>query len=213
MPRQNRVDPFGHIVAHPARGLLMGNRGCLHDHAGRIVRTSTRDAWISCLPRWPGVRRPLMQPGHYTELFFLDEATAMAAGHRPCGSCRPEALAAFKAAWQRAFGLAHLPRVAAIDHVLRSCMPCQPSATEGLPDGAMVALSHEQPFLRWQGGWSAWTMSGYETRDSCPPPFTSVLTPKPFIEILRAGYRPQVHPSSIEPVTPPTTPVIGTAQP
>lgn len=102
-PLRNRVDPFGQIVAHPARGRLMGNRGCLHDGDGNIVRESRNNAWICCLPTWPGVDRNLMSPGAYTELFFHDEATALAAGHRPCGACRPDALAAFKVAW----GLAH----------------------------------------------------------------------------------------------------------
>jgi len=91
-PRQNRVTPFGDIVATPERGNLMGNRGCLHDEAGNIVRTSNGRAWISCLLAWSGIRRTLMAPSHYTELFFLDEPTALAAEHRPCGSCRAAAL-------------------------------------------------------------------------------------------------------------------------
>lgn len=93
-PYRNRVNPLGEIVATPEYGTLMGNRGCLHDEDGQIIRQASRIAWISCLPRLPGVRRTLMKPGHYTELFFLDEATALAAGHRPCGACRPEALLA-----------------------------------------------------------------------------------------------------------------------
>ena len=84
MSRQNRVTPYGEIVAVSAKGTLMGNRGCLHDDAGRIVRQSQRKAWIYCLLEFKGIKRTVMAPGNYTELFFLDEATALAAGHRPC---------------------------------------------------------------------------------------------------------------------------------
>ncbi|WP_156405389.1 hypothetical protein [Sphingomonas sp. Root710] len=124
-PLRNRVTPFGEIVATPHRGSLMGNRGCLHDDEGNIVRYEhpERSAWISCVLAWPGVRRQLMQPECYTELFFLDEATALAAGHRPCGECRPEQLQAFKEAWARAYGLRRLPRVQAIDAELRATPP------------------------------------------------------------------------------------------
>ena len=83
MHRQNRVDPQGALVAVAARGTLMGNRGCLHDDGGHIVRQSARDAWVTCLLSFKDRQRQIMQPGHYTELFFLDEATALAAGHRP----------------------------------------------------------------------------------------------------------------------------------
>jgi hypothetical protein len=83
-PRQNQVTPFGDIVASSERGRFMGNRGCLHDEAGNIIRTSARDTWICCLIKYSGIHRTLMAPGHYTELFFADEATALAAGHRRC---------------------------------------------------------------------------------------------------------------------------------
>ncbi|WP_156309804.1 hypothetical protein [Novosphingobium sp. AAP93] len=138
----------------------MGNRGCLHDDAGRIVRASDRAAWITCLPTWPGIRRSLMAPRHYTELFFLDEATALAAGHRPCGSCRPEALAAFKQAWAVAHGLPYLPRVAEIDSALRGSQLCDAGRLDDLPDGAMIA-ANGNPLLRWSGQWLAWSFDGY----------------------------------------------------
>src|SRR3954468_18219668 len=88
LPRQNRVTPFGDIVANPARGTLMGNRGCLHDASGRIVRPFRLTNWIYCLLEFKGRHRQVMSPGRYTELFFLDEATALAAGHRPCAECQ-----------------------------------------------------------------------------------------------------------------------------
>ncbi len=99
MPKANRVNPFGQVIATEARGTLMGNRGCLHDHHGQIVRHHCGERWISCLLEFRGRRRQIMRLGHYTELFFLDEATALAAGHRPCFACRRDAAVRFRAAW------------------------------------------------------------------------------------------------------------------
>src|SRR5215212_4900162 len=99
MPRQNRVTPLGDIIAHPARGLVFGNRGCLHDDEGRIRRRFAGRAWIACRLRFKDRRRALMQPGRYTELFFLDDATALAAGHRPCAECRRDDYRRFIEAW------------------------------------------------------------------------------------------------------------------
>ena len=99
MSRQNRVDPEGRLIEARARGTLMGNRGCLHDDSGNIVRQSARDAWVTCLLSFKDRQRQIMQPGHYTELFFLDEATALAAGHRPCSECRRDRYVAYLEAW------------------------------------------------------------------------------------------------------------------
>jgi hypothetical protein len=99
MPRENRVTPAGDLIAHPARGLVFGNRGCLHDAQGRIRRHHAGRAWIACRLRFKDRRRTLMQPGRYTELFFLDDATALAAGHRPCAECRREDFKAFAELW------------------------------------------------------------------------------------------------------------------
>ena len=91
MARQNRVTPMGELIATPHRGRVYGNRGCLHDSEGRIRRAYNGKRWIACRLQFRGWhRRPLMQPGRFTELFFLDEATAFAAGHRPCALCRRE---------------------------------------------------------------------------------------------------------------------------
>src|SRR4051794_10872656 len=100
MPRPNRVTPLSEIVADPARGLVYGNRGCLHDADGRIVRPFAVRRWIACRLRFKGRRRDLMRPGRYTELFFLDEATALAAGHRPCAECRRRDYDALVALWR-----------------------------------------------------------------------------------------------------------------
>ena len=98
-PRQNRVDPFGRLIAAAARGALMGNRGCLHDARGHIRRSHRGTRWIFCRLEFKGRRRELMQPGRYTELFFLDEATAFAAGHRPCWECMRERANQFRDSW------------------------------------------------------------------------------------------------------------------
>ena len=103
MARQNRVNPAGDLIADASRAAtLMGNRGCLHDAEGHVVRTSARKAWVSCLLQFKGIQRKVMTPGHYTELFFLDEATALAAGHRPCSTCRRDAAKRFVGHWTRA---------------------------------------------------------------------------------------------------------------
>src|SRR5271165_1152863 len=100
MPRQNRVTPFGEIVAVPERGTFMGNRGNLHNAEGHIKRTWQVKRWLVCLLEFKGRKRTVMRPGFYTELFFLDEATALAAGHRPCAECRRERYNDFRKAWQ-----------------------------------------------------------------------------------------------------------------
>lgn len=102
--RQNRVDPTGAFHATAARGALMGNRGCLHDAQGQIRRPYQVKRWITCVLAFRGRQRSLMTPGHYTELFFLDEATAYAAGHRPCAECRHHAWKAFQALWHQVHG-------------------------------------------------------------------------------------------------------------
>jgi hypothetical protein len=102
MPRQNRVTPFGALIATPARGTLTGNRGCLHDEHGRIRRRYQGERWIICVLEFKGRRRPLMTPGRYTELFFLDEATALAAGHRPCAECQRDRFNLFRDTWAKA---------------------------------------------------------------------------------------------------------------
>jgi hypothetical protein len=99
MPRQNRVTPLGELIADPGRGLVYGNRGCLHDGEGRIRRSHNGKRWIACRLEFKGRRRPLMRPGRFTELFFLDEATAFAAGHRPCAECRREDYNRFVSIW------------------------------------------------------------------------------------------------------------------
>src|SRR6516165_2320536 len=101
MPLPNRVTPLGELVADPARGLVYGNRGCLHDEEGRIRRGWNGRRWIACRLAFRGWKRTrLLQPGRFTELFFLDEATAFASGHRPCALCRREDYVRFGEIWR-----------------------------------------------------------------------------------------------------------------
>ena len=196
MALQNRVTPFGEIVAAPWRGALTGNRGCLHDGAGQLgaARWRTR-AWIACLTAFRGRRRAPMPPGRWTALFFRDEASALAAGHRPCGECRHGDHMRFKAAWDAA----GLPgrRAAEIDRVLHAARVTRDrrkithrAEVAALPDGTMIAdgetaiLLHEEAAFAWSG-------EGYrETRR--PPGRVEVLTPAPTVAVLAAGYRPMV---------------------
>jgi hypothetical protein len=102
MPRQNRVTPYGELIAVPDRGMFWGNRGPLLDREGRLARYARGRGWVICVLSFKGRRRQQWRPGHLTELYVLDEATGLAAGHRPCGECRYRDYQAFKRAWARA---------------------------------------------------------------------------------------------------------------
>ena len=196
MPLQNRVTPFGRIVASPARGAWMGNRGCLHDDRKRLTRRRwTTMAWIVCHLSFKERRRQLMTPGRYTELFFLDEATALAAGHRPCFECRRADALAFRAAWSAAIpgGGASAGEMDRALHPERICRPLERPAVEDaatLPDGAFI-FSAEEPeaaLLVAGGALWRWTPEGY--RDPCDASGRSgiLLTPPRTIAVLAAGY-------------------------
>ena len=142
MPLQNRVTPLGELIATPARGLVYGNRGCLHAANGEIRRPSATKRWIACRLEFRGWQRgPLMQPGRFTELFFLDDATAFAAGHRPCALCR-------RADYNNVLAITGHAGADALDaqlHVERSASPT-PASLDELPDGAFV-LRDGEPWL------------------------------------------------------------------
>jgi hypothetical protein len=205
-PLQNRVTPLGELVADPARGLVYGNRGCLHDADGRIRRPYAVRRWIACRLEFRGRRRAaLLQPGRYTELFFLDEATAFAAGHRPCAECRRADHDRFVAAWR---GLHPGDRGAdAIDARLHGERVDPPTRAhrlhearlEELPDGAFV-LRGGVPHLVVGGELLAWTPGGYTTREPRPARARATLiTPPSLVAVLRAGWHgevPFLHPSA-----------------
>lgn len=201
MPRQNRVRPDGSIVATEARGTLMGNRGCIHSDDGRIVREWQVRRWIACALSFRGRWRFVMPPGRWTALFFLDEATALAAGHRPCAECRNADYRRF----QRAFLAAHPghpPGADPMDLTLHSARVGErrtkrtyDAPEESLPAGTFVEVGG-QPWLVLDGGLVAWTPFGYTELRRRQAGVVTVLTPRPTVEAIRAGYAPLVHPSS-----------------
>ena len=208
MPLQNRVTPWGEIVATPERGLFMGNRGCLHDGERRVTKAWARTPWVTCALEFKDRHREVMSPGQYTELFFLDEATALAAGHRPCNRCRPEDYAQFKKLWMDAnpeLAARSGGKIAEIDKLLHSeRVDAQRkkrtwSARLGdLPDGSMVVLSERRdPWLVWDGALHAWTPGGYTlARPLAPNIEVQILTPPSVVKVLAQGYRPVVHRSA-----------------
>ena len=210
MPRQNRVTPFGEIIATPERGTFMGNRGVLHDAEGRIRRAWQLKRWIVCVLEFRGRKRQVMTPGRYTELFFLDEATALAAGHRPCAECRHARFLAFCNAWRTAHpaeGRSSRPTADEIDDRLHAerLAPDRSkrsfvAALDELPDGVFVTVAAwgEQAYLVWGDRLLAWSPGGYGERRRRPKgEEVKVLTPPSTVETIRAGYVPEIHPSAV----------------
>jgi len=207
MPLRNRVTPYGEIVALPERGLLMGNRGILHDDARRIVRSWQVRRWIACRTAFRGRHREVMRPHSYTELFFLDEATAFAAGHRPCAECRNADYQRFKAAWAAGIGgptdADHMDAVLHADRLEdRGRNQHKRSYWEqlaALPDGTFISLDGSA-WLLWRGQLLEWSAAGYRVRRPFPPATSrvEVLTPRALVAVLQAGYPLQVHPGAGE---------------
>jgi hypothetical protein len=210
MARQNRVSPFGEIVADPARGTLMGNRGgCFHNERQQLTHARWKGRrWIACRLEFRGRWRAVMQPNLYTELFFLDEATALAAGHRPCAQCRWSDFVRFKAAWLQANPQAGLESASSIDGIDaylhrervagRQQKRTYRAALASIPAGAMVTLdrSTEQAYLMWKGRLFPWSFNGYAEPIAEPlDEEVIVLTPRSIVAAIAAGYAPAVHPS------------------
>ncbi|MBA3567039.1 MAG: hypothetical protein M3Q67_05860 [Actinomycetota bacterium] len=206
MPRRNRVTPLGELIADPARGLVYGNRGCLHDETGRIRRRHNGKRWIACRLQFRGwLRRPLLQAGRFTELFFLDEATAFAAGHRPCALCRREDYLRLRAIWRELYpGQAGAD---AIDEQLHServspdtrAQRHHAARLDELPDGAFM-LEEGAPWIVLGSELARWTPAGYVERRRRPAGAeVSLVTPPSLVAILRTDWEPVVplfHPSA-----------------
>ena len=203
MPLQNRVTPTGDIIATPHRGLFTGNRGMIHDPRTKtLTRRWASQAWLICLCEYRGRRRKVMGGRSWTELFFLDEATALAAGHRPCFYCRRDDANRFRAAWEAGNGAVHLS-ARELDATLhrerldggrkrRHELPMPP---QQLPDGAMLQEG-TQIFLMLQGRALAWTHGGYRDADH-PIEGALLLTPPSTLRALSAGYVPVLHGSAV----------------
>jgi hypothetical protein len=209
MPRQNRVTPLGDIVSTPARGTLMGNRGRLHDEHGALRRPFLGQRWILCLLSFKGWWRPVMAPGQYTELFFLDEATGLAAGHRPCAECQRPRFEHFRARWAaanpRLAGGPHLtaPALDAVLHAERLTPSGRKrtfsASAASLPAGTFVLLpGQSSAYLvldRWLLRWSPF---GYDAALARPSAASvRVLTPRSVVKTLAAGYSAALHPSAL----------------
>jgi len=207
MPFQNRVDPYGQLHAVCARGAWLGNRGLIHDERQRIVRPWRVRRWLICTLRFKDRRRAVFTPGLYTELFFLDEATALAAGHRPCAECQRERYHAFRAHW-----IATQPRLAPgarvrvddVDAVLHAERLADDgtkrryvAAFGSLPSGTMIDLDGRPHLVHGGRAWP-WSFTGYAAPLPPMPDGTDVhvLTPPSTLRVLRAGFVPQVHDSA-----------------
>ncbi len=199
---QNRVDPQGNIIATPARGSWMGNRGVIHDENKTIVRPFKMKAWLICLLEFKERHRPVMEPNRYTELFFLDEATAFSAGHRPCAECRKKAFNRFKTAWVGAnpeYGFDLRTPVWKIDEVLHKerinlggAKVTHEENRKKIPAGCFIRYQ-DAPFLYADGLFHRWTPFGYEEGITLPLiDRVEVLTPQSVVKTFRAGYQPQM---------------------
>lgn len=205
MPRQNRVTPFSDIIATPARGSLMGNRGCLHNDRGEITRLYRGKRWIICQLEFKGRQRTIMSPGKYTELFFLDEATALAAGHRPCAECSRERFKMFVSIWAEAnsqLTSGGKISVGIIDNILHNerITSARQKVTylqqlALLPNGSFITLENdEQPYLVLEDALLAWHPEEYGQRITRPDTeLVRVLTPRSTVRTLAQGYQAKIH--------------------
>lgn len=205
MSRQNRVDPWGQLQAVSAKGSWMGNRGIIHNEKEEIIAPWRHQNWVTCELKYKTIKRKLFSPGNYTELFFLDEVTALSAGHRPCGECRRKQYDQFKALWCEAnigVGAAKTP-IAEIDRQLHRERAARggikvtfEAQLNALPAGTFISF-YGSAFLLWGDRLYRWSPQGYTqdvpsiSKDSA----VTVLTPASIVKVLARGYKPQVHDS------------------
>jgi hypothetical protein len=203
-PLRNRVTPAGDLIATEHRGTMYGNRGVLHNDDLVLVRRYQVRRWLVCVLEFRGRRRQILQPRRYTELFFLDEAVALAAGHRPCAECRHADYQAFAAAWTAALGLRAKPAADDIDLVLHGqrrlvngARVTYPALLRDLPDGVFIVRDDEY-WLLHNDGLHLWTPAGYTGRRALFDGPAAVLTPHSTVDAIRMGYRPVMHRSAGE---------------
>jgi hypothetical protein len=201
-PLRNRVTPAGELIATEHRGTMYGNRGVLHNDDLVVVRRHQVRRWLVCVLDFRGRHRQIMQPRRYTELFFLDEAVALAAGHRPCAECRHADYQAFRTAWTAALALPAKPGADDIDLVLHGqrcpvggVRSTYPAPLRDLPDGVFIAADGEH-WLLHGGRLHLWTPAGYTSRRGLFDGPAAVLTPRSTVDTIRTGYRPAVHRSA-----------------
>lgn len=203
MTFQNRIDPWGKLNASNARGHWLGNRGILHNEQQKIIRTHTHKAWVTCQLQFKNRKRQIFAPNSYSELFFLDEATAFAAGHRPCAECRRERFNELKQCWIKANkenpAIVQLP-IAEIDWQLHTerigksgSKVSYLASAKDLPDGTFFAYN-DQAFLIWNNFYYAWSFEGYiKSSLVSMHEQVDVLTPLSMVNTFKAGFKPEVH--------------------
>lgn len=204
MPLQNRVTPFAELIATPARGTLFGNRGGRFHRDDKTLgaRRYVSRRWICCVLDFKDRQRDVWGKG-YTELFFLDEVTALAAGHRPCFECRRKDANAFAENFAKAARMRHVPGADAMDEIIHSerldgrAKLRHRMAIDTLPDGAMIALADEAFAVRGRK-LLRWTPSGYRGAIARPRRIiVEALTPPSIVKALRAGFKPRWHRSAL----------------
>jgi hypothetical protein len=199
---QNRVDPFGNIIMTKARGAWMGNRGILHNDEQEVLRPYKLNAWITCKLDFKGRRREVMAPKRYTELFFLDEATSFAAGHRPCFECRRNDYNRFKTLWLKGnpqYNFDEKTTIKEIDDILHqermddnNTKVTYEENIDAIPNGTFVLIDNK-PYLVFGKNIYLWTPFGYEKGMALPNvEKLTVLTPRSIVNTFRAGYLPQI---------------------
>lgn len=209
-PRLNRVDPFGDLRRVADRGMFTGNRGCLVDDSRQVVRHHRGNLWITCVLSYKDWRAPLDQPRHWTPLFFLDDAVALAAGHRPCGLCRPEDYTTYRravehgTAAERRLTATDLNRMLASERLTRGRGPSRAkdrilweSDVSGLPYGTVLLSDDEEPLLSMRDFLLEFGFDGWAKPRPCPATErVRVLTPPTSVMALANGYRPVLHPTA-----------------
>jgi hypothetical protein len=199
---QNRVDPLGRIIKTSARGSWMGNRGVIHNKDKEITHAFKHKAWIMCMPEFKGRKRAVMTAGRWTELFFLDEATALAAGHRPCFECRKEDAKKFKSCWIQGNPIHNFSMSTSISYIdeiihreridsAKKKVMHQRNISD-IPNGTFI-LMNEDPYLLYNGRLHRWTPFGYENSiDVTDTTILTILTPNSIVNAIQAGYVPQI---------------------
>ena len=205
MPLQNRVNPFSTLISTPERGAWTGNRGVIHNERKEIIKNHAVKYWITCVLEYKGTRRSVMSPNRWTELFFLDEATAFAAGHRPCGFCRHPDFKRFKELWLNAneqYGLTNRTKMDVIDAFIHQerldkngVQKTFKSTLTALPDGTFITLDEsDKAYLWYQQNLYEWSFSGYTKMVQFDKnQEVTVLTPLSYVAVFKAGYVPEVH--------------------
>lgn len=206
MPLQNRVNPFSKIMATTERGAYTGNRGVIHNAQKEIIKNHAVKYWITCLLEYKGMHREVMTAKRWTELFFLDEATAFAAGHRPCGFCRHSDFKRFKTLWLQANGAQHnlsantkIDVIDAIIHAERldenNAQKTFNATLKTLPDGVLIQLfDNDDAYLWYEQALYLWSFAGYKKYHHYNKDATvKVLTPPSYVAVFKLGYRPQIH--------------------